>query len=199
MLPEGSMSTSAVKADFIAPDDFDRSANRLIDRELGGIALNDASQGLDYWVWTLQYDVPTGEMRLTNGDNSSTTVLITLPNVTEVALAFDQNMRPAIAYVVDGVTQLRWFDSVSASIVTTPFIGAINPLLSTDEKRTEFVDVSDILLWYIKDNRLCYRMQRERFEIERAAYTLPTPNVNSLLRVGMNRGGRFQVHLRSVN
>lgn len=199
MLPEGSMSTSAVKADFIAPDDFDRSANRLIDRELGGIALNDASQGLDYWVWTLEYDVPTGEMRLTNGDNSSTTVLVTLPNVTEVALAFDQNMRPAIAYVVDGVTQLRWFDSVTASIVTTPFIGAVNPLLSTDEKRSEFVDVSDILLWYIKDNRLCYRMQRERFEIERAVYTLPTPNVNALLRVGMNRGGRFQVHLRSVN
>lgn len=193
------MSTSAVKADFIAPDDFDRSANRLIDRELGGIALNDASQGLNYWVWTLEYDEPSSEIRLTNGDNSSTTVQATVVGVTEVALAFDQNMRPAIAYVVDGVTNLQWFDSVTASIVTTPFIGAVNPLLSTDEKRTEFVDLSDILLWYIKGNLLCYRMQRERFETEHVAYTLPSPNVNTLMRVGMNRGGRFQVHLRSVN
>lgn len=198
MLPEGSMSSSAVVADYLSPDDLNRLTNTLIDKELGGKGITDISEGMQYQVWTLEYDVPTGNFRLYDESLLTDVVLLTVVDVTEVSLTFDQNMQPAIAYVEAGTTKFRYYDAVTKTYVTITIPNAKNPLLTLDEKRDEFKGISDILIFYIRGGAICHRVQRERFEIEHTDYVLP-PGESRLLSLGRNRGNRLQVYFRAVN
>ncbi|MCC7462088.1 MAG: hypothetical protein IT480_06445 [Gammaproteobacteria bacterium] len=53
MLPDHVLSTYARTAAFLPPRDGIR--NPLVDYHWGGIALNDASQGMRVQVWTIEY------------------------------------------------------------------------------------------------------------------------------------------------
>ena len=49
-LPAGGLSSSVVAADLLEPDNW-RRPSLLVDYELGGVALNDPSQGLQVQPW----------------------------------------------------------------------------------------------------------------------------------------------------
>jgi hypothetical protein len=195
MFPEGSMSSLPMAAPFLAPDDTNRLNNLLQDKELGGIALNDPSEGLTYQVWDIYYDGADARLHNENGYDEP---IVSSEFITELSLSFDQNMRPAVAYVDSGVTKLLWYDSEIAAQVTTVVPNATSPMLGLDTKRIEFTDISDIVLVYLNQLNVCYRVQRERFLIEHVAGVVQSSSAR-ILGAGMNKGNRFQIYIRSTD
>ncbi len=53
-MPQNSLSTGFVSGEYFDPDTRPRTL--LEDFELGGVALNDSSLGLDFQVWHLTYN-----------------------------------------------------------------------------------------------------------------------------------------------
>lgn len=182
MLPEDALSVKAHNSPFLLPIRPDL----LTDYEWGGIGLNDPSQGLQVQIWTIYYE--DGGVKIIAPNASPVTIFSAL-NITELSLAFDQNMRPQIAYVESGIAKLRWFDSNVGQTVTTVFDVTIkNPRVSLDDAREYQVGNSDVILAYIKEGNLCFRKQRQRFEVE----YVRAPTRGKLRQIGMNKTLRFQ-------
>lgn len=162
--------------------------------ENGGVALSDPSEELTKYVWKAWTD---GNAIYCKRDDLDTIhTLFYAPNITEIDLTFDQNMRPCFAFVSNGIAKLYWYNTLIANYDVTDFVGVKNPRVSLDDKRRFNVANSDIILAYIKDNQLCYRQQRDRFGIE---YVLKTYQVNHqklLWRIGMGTKNRFLFYVR---
>lgn len=192
MIPDNQFSSVAVPAAFLDPDYRDISG--AVDYEMGGVALNDPSQGHFVYVWKAWYDA--GTIWCSVEDGSQVTALITgLSDVTEVAFAFDQNMRPLVAYVRDGVTHLWWYDSAIAAMRDTTYPYCTSPKLCHDDKRVESRNTSDVLFFYIRDQALHYRQQRDRYDTEYWLADLPDW-VERISAVGLSAGLRLQVLFR---
>lgn len=190
MIPEKVLSTVVLASDFLAPDDVDSTP--WIDYEMGGVGLNDPSQGLQVKTWVLRFVSP--DLRLSAAGSPETT-LFQAPGLTELSLAFDQNMRPAIAYVQSGEAKLYWYDSFIESVTTTVLpAGTITPRVCLDDKRTRMTGSSDVILAYVRNDNLYFRAQRDRFEVE---YLLKAAVGGTLIRVGMNTVNRLQFKLQA--
>ncbi len=116
--------------------------------------------------------------------------------VVELALAFDQNMRPVIAlarYLLP--LRLFWYDSaIPAGYKYLELPYCQNPKLSLDDKRPQMSQSSDVILAYLRDGSLYYRQQRDRFQTERLLRSNLIPGTK-LRSVGMGRGLRMQFEL----
>ena len=162
-LPEPLLISNRVTTQFLYP----RSKSYPLTEswENGGVALNDSSEELTKYVWQAWTDGTT--ITVKRDDLATETVLITDSNITEVDLTFDQNMNPCIAYVANGISKLYWYDSLRGMQVIDEYPLITNPRVSLDDKRRVNVANSDIIFAYIsKDNKVKYRIQRERFSIE---------------------------------
>src|SRR5690606_17343676 len=151
MIPQNVLSTTPDPDAFRAPRD--RVKERLIDYELGGRAIQDSSEGLELQVWRGRYldgaivlDVP--------GVVEPVTVL-EIADVTEFQFTFDQNMQPAIAYVVnDQTAHWYWYDTTVPGFETLDLPeGSITPRCTLDDKRHAsgtLTGASDIILTYLR-------------------------------------------------
>src|SRR5574341_977418 len=120
MLPQNVVSDPAVTAAFLFPDIDD--LGEMISLELGGVGLNDPSQGRMVQVWTARID---GQAVKVSAPNTPETTLFTVAGtLTAVSLAFDSNMQPAVSFTEDGMVKLRWFDTTLPGFTTTTFAGA---------------------------------------------------------------------------
>ncbi|WP_445357351.1 hypothetical protein ACJJIC_15485 [Microbulbifer sp. ANSA002] len=121
--------------------------------------------------------------------------VITGANITEVRLAFDQNMRPVIAYVEAGTAKLYWYDSSLGTQATITVAGFVTLRVSLDDKHCPQTGASDVIFAHLKSGNLDYCQQRDRYSNE----YLPASNVNSpcLVKIGMNRQFRLQFLLKS--
>jgi hypothetical protein len=185
-------------ADFLSPDDLGRPT-RLTDFERGGIALNDGSQGLDVQDWRVR--VVGDDVLISAFPYTSESVLITEANIRDISLAFDQNMRPTLAYMVGDAAKLYWYDAaLPGQTTTTLAAGVFSPFLAMDDKRAFATSTAsnDILLLYLRGSTLYYRQQRERYNTERTLRVFGGPGV-SIKRAGMNRGLRFQIEVVGIN
>lgn len=186
MMPERSLSTTPVIGPFLVPEGG--SASPLIDYEMGGIALRDASQGLQVQVWTFYLD---GDNVMCDAPSVSPTVLFTRAGITELSGCFDQNMNPCVAFVAAGVTTLWWFDSVVHAQVFTIFTG-YSPKVTLDDKR-ELQDAnSDIIFAYLRGSTLYNRTQRDRFTVEDMLYSPIDSSKYKFKAMGMNSINRLQ-------
>jgi hypothetical protein len=198
MIPELRLSAQPVEAEFLSADELPRQ--RLQDFEDGGIAIGDPSQGLRVQTWELS--VLGRDVRVRPFPSGTPTVLFQDSDISRVGLAWDQNMRPAVVYVKQGVTKLWWFnpEPTEQRQVFTVIPGARDPVLCLDDKRPGQRDFSDILLFYLKDpldepsQRLFMRAQRDRYGVEYAIGSLPT-GTTTLIQAGMNKAGRLQFRL----
>lgn len=182
-----SISTTPVSGDFIYGRDH--NDNLLIDHEMGGIGLNDPSQGNEYQIWTgIVQNIR--EIWVSAPNTPLTLVYASAYEITELSISFDQLMRPYAAFVENGQCKLYWFDSVAGApaVLSLP-AGCYNPRITLDDKRPEQNSVSDILLFYMRDKNLYYRIQRERYLME---HLLATGIEGNLLRAGMNTKYRIQ-------
>ncbi len=192
-LPEGDLSTTPVVSPLLQPDENPR-LNLLEDFERGGVALNDPTQGLDVRDWRVWSD---GESIWVAPVDSlmSTTLLYSGTGITEVSLAFDQNMRPTVAFVEAGTCKLQWFDSLINDVTVTTFAGATSPMLSLDDKRSIASETNDVILAYLRAGNAYYRQQRDRYTIE---YLMGSAfGAVRILQMGMGTNGRLQFKMVS--
>lgn len=190
MLPENRRSTLPIPGRFSAPDN--QVTSRLVDYELAGVAVNNASQGLKVQRWTLSYRNNT-DIVLTP-DSGTESVLFSTSGIEELTLAFDQNMRPHVAFHKEGAITLWWYDSMASGHVFTNFGAGRSPRLTLDDKRPTQLGNSDIIFAYIKGDELCYRQQRDRFQVERVLRDGIVPQTR-LKNIGMSRNWRLQFEL----
>lgn len=191
-IPNDALSTPPLPAQWLAPDSFSRPT-RVVDFERGGVAISDPSQGRNVKVWRAR--LVGNDVLLGAEPYDSEVVLYSAPGITELTLAFDQNMLPLLAFVQNNQAKLRWYDPVAlATVVTDLPAGVRSPYLATDDKRDSFSAQSDVLLFYILGSRLCYRQQRDRFQIERTLKWF-VGNAVTIRRAGMGTGFRLQIEL----
>jgi len=193
MMPGNTLSTTPVPGEFLAPDG--RGFTPLEDRELGGVAHQDPSQGLMFKEWRAWID-DLGAIRVQPLDLSQPALLITTGAVgsTYISLAFDRNMRVTVAWRKVNTVYLYWYDSLIEAYRTSEFSGIRTPRLTHDDKRQRAGSSSDVLFFYLRDTHLCMRMQRDRYTIE---YVLGTVELtHSLYRVGMTNKQRIQIEVR---
>lgn len=166
MLPDNVLSSEYVPGDFIPPDDKRRTLTKAW--QLGGAAIGDTSEGLQNRVWVCETD--GFNINVYPETSAGDTVVITTDfSISEVSLAFDQNMRPVIAYVAGSMAKLYWYDSTAEANVTTELPGVISPMVALDDKRDSATNAgtSDVIFAYIKNGGFFYRQQRDRYTVER--------------------------------
>ena len=164
----------------------------LIDYEKGGIAIQDASQGMSYRVWKLWLD--GNDVKLAPDDSPETsTTLFSAAGITELTLAFDGNMTPVVAYVQEGVMKLRWYDLTLTppAYATTPISGE-SPYLSFDDRRERFVSKAEVLLFYLKDGMVKLRALSDRFLVE-YDWTAQPVGSERIIAAGLDSGDRMQL------
>lgn len=140
--------------------------------EMGGVSIQDPSQGLLVQLWRAR--VILGQFIYLDAPNTPPFILLTDVNITEVDLAFDQNMFPFVTYVSNGLIKFYWFDpTVPGFVVSTILELAWTPRCTLDDKRPFDVSNSDIILMYVNllSGQICYRIQRERYATEHAIDT----------------------------
>lgn len=157
--------------------------------EMGGVGISDPSGGLTYQLWHGVLDTATGTVLL-DAPNTPQFVLYSEAGITQMDFSFDQNMKPCLAFTQNGVAKFWWYNTgnVQYEIITLP--GATTPLTLLDDKRDEATNVSDVILFYLRDGRLYYREQRDRFTIE---YDSNIAGIRRLIRVGFTEGLRAQL------
>jgi len=143
------------------------------DYEMGGIALNDPSEGHLYQLWLTRIS-SDGTQLLISAPSVPETVLYTGVNLTEVSCSFDQNMRPSFAYVEDGIAKFDWYNTLTAQRELT-VLGAdvTNPRVTLDDKRPSQLAANDVLLFYVRDRTLYMRRQRDRYDPEMLLGAIP--------------------------
>lgn len=209
MIPGNALSTAPIPGEFLSPDsampqmtrppwDTSTSGRCLMsdprDWELGGIAIEDPSRGLEYQSWQFFHD--TDAIYTGPDPDGPWTFLFTAGDVTELSGAFDIEMRPAVAYVVVGDTKLWWYDPVLEAYDILS-LAAYSPRLTLDDKRSTQAELADLLLFYLRDGNLYYRQQRERFVTERLLCACPI-GTHRLGRVGMADSNRVQVEFLTL-
>lgn len=179
---------------FLYPDNI-VSTSELEDYELGGVAIQDPSQGLQVQVWKCHWEPTTGEVILTPQDTGSPTVLFTQSDVVELAFTFDQNMRWSTATrTSDDVLHHRWYDSLAEDYVTTTYSGVTSVRLTHDDKRSTQVDLgsTDMILSYIRVGYVRWRIQRDRFLTEYSYTGQAFTDLRRITHFGMSTKNRLQ-------
>lgn len=190
MLPNNAESVIPVPGVYLPPDD--EVTNTTVDFEMGGVAVQDPSQGLNTYRWEIRI---RGFDAVLKREGAEELVLFSVSDMREIALAFDQNMRPHVAYKTgDGSVRLRWFDSTLQQYVTTNFGAANNPRVALDDKRVGADTTSDVVLAYLRNSNLCVRLQRDRFSVERILRT-GLSDATQLKSIGMARNLRMNFEL----
>lgn len=192
MIPGNSLSLVNLPTDWIYPDNL--LTTRQVDWELGGIALNNGTQGLQVQVWKLTLDIDeeslVGSFYVTP-ENGPPQFLFSGVGITEGSLAFDQNMNPFVGYMQGGAARYWWFDTITATQIHSDLpANSTAPKATTDDKRPLQVTASDIIMCYTRAGNLYFRAQRDRYTVE---YLLKTGVTGQVLKVGMNRKMRLQI------
>lgn len=157
--------------------------------EMGGVGISDPSGGLSYQLWHGVLEVATGTVLL-DSPNTPQFVLYSEAGITQMDFSFDQNMKPCLAFTQNGVAKFWWYNTVNLQYEIIVLTDAMTPLTLLDDKRDQQLGQSDIVLFYLRDGRLYYREQRDRFTIE---YDSGISGIRRLVRVGFTEGLRVQI------
>jgi len=197
MLPGAVLSSFPISGPLLAPRQLVRASLNagLRDVHYGGVAIGDPTQGIQYQLWTA-----TAQPNGITLSAPKTPEFYILPGqvATWVALAFDQNSRPFIAWSnLVGLCQYYWYDTTIASFRVSQLADVVfRPFASLDDARVPQLQTSDVIFAYQKGTELYFRAQRDRYGIE---YDLgPSPQGLRLAQVGMNTKNRFQFAFQNV-
>lgn len=194
-LYSGELAQQLLRA-FKFPDNV-VSDNELEDYEMGGIALQNPFEGLEYQVWKGYWEA--GSAYLTNDTLAAPVKIFDEPDVEEFCFTFDQNMRWAAAIRTKAnLCKFLWYDSLVQAYVTTAISGVSSMRLTLDDKRHNQIQfgVSDVILTTIEGGKVCWRIQRDRFGI---LYSHPG-SVSSRARIthfGLGENMRLQWRIAS--
>ena len=185
MLPDNSLSSSAIFGALVGGRAMQVNKDR--DFESGGVGIQDPSKGLNYQIWQA---ILHNENVILSSNNTPEFVAYSGSGISEISFTFDRNMNFTLAFVQNGEAKLYWYDSQLGAMTTTNYGPAVSsPRVSLDDKRDLQSSISDVIFAYVKDQSLCYRQQRDRFQTE---YVLKSGGVNKLKKFGMNTKLRLQ-------
>lgn len=194
MIPD--LSPIAVVGDYLVPDN--REVPPLEDYEIGGVAIQNPSQGLRVKVW--HGFMVDGWITL-EAPGVPATPIYTEPNIIEFSFTFDQNMNTFITFLVKApeddvaTAKFRWFDSTILDYTVTTLDGYVeSPRCSLDDKRPESLGISDVLLAYVKNDNLYIRAQRDRYTVE---YLLKENVGATIHKFGMANKLRMQFKMKT--
>ncbi len=170
---------------FKAPYTFKKEP--FCDYARGGVALLDASQGLDVKDWRIDFE--NGVATITS-EGSPDFIVPDLPiDLSWISFAFDQNMHYNVTYTVANKSYLYWYDAAAQGYVTTELDDVKTPFLRMDDVRSGIEGTKDLILSYLKKGDLYIRLQSDRFAVE---YLLEKHAGNKFLQCGMTEQLRFQ-------
>lgn len=179
---------------LLPPDNIPKRPT--IDYELGGIGLQDPSQGLMVQTWRCWFDREKSAV-MVESPNTPPTKIFEESDIAWLSFAFDQNMRWSAVYTLaDGQSYLRWYDSLAGDYAITPLqAGVISPFLSLDDKRQYQTGNSDIVLAYIQNQSVMIRVQRERYQTPHV-WQEDIPKDWIIRNFGMSNKLRLQMEIR---
>lgn len=159
----------------------------------GGVAIGDTSEELTKYAWQATTDGSNIYVQREGTDNKILVHQDT--DINMIDLTFDQNMRPCICYTANHIVKLFWYDAEAEKQVVTTYPNDYRyPKVSLDDKRRFNISNSDIIFMYQKGDSLYFRLQRDRYLIERLL--LEDTKHRMLWRIGMGKSYRFLVQWR---
>ena len=189
-------STTAVVGALLAPDNVPKRA--AIDYEMGGVALQDPSQGLRVQQWRAWFDPMAAAPGVFIESATQPQLQIFEQNdIAWLSFCFDQNMRWSAVYTLnDDSSYLRWYNSLIGDYeILALDKGVISPFLTMDDKRATQMDKNDMILAYIQKQTVFVRVQRERFLIPHV-WAEKIPKDCIIRNFGMSNKLRLQMEIR---
>lgn len=117
--------------------------------------------------------------------------------IDELTLTFDQLGNPIVFYTLNGEIKIYWFNPVLEQYELKKLTTGFNVICNFDIQDDAGVTYSDAMLFYVRDDKIYMRIQRDRFETE---YLTPiTEQGLSIKSCGMGVNNRFQVVYRYSN
>lgn len=189
MFSESRMSTKPIEADYLVPDNFKYS--RTEDYERGGLVLRNPYDGIDLKTWKFFIEDQTF-IKLQRIDEDKIYTLFEGNEITEIKGSFDRNMNPCYIYKEGDFYFFLWFDTLSNKNVIEELGTEIkSPRIAHDDKRPIGKSYSDIIITYIKENKVYYRIQADRYQIEYLAFEGDFKD-RIIISFGMNKSLRLQ-------
>lgn len=193
--PQNTVSVQPIEALFLAPDTADFALDYSL--ENGGATIGDGSQGRQIATWraSISGDATAVNIARLDGQGVTTAFVVGAIGITEVALAFDSNMNPAVAYRESGIVKFKWYDSIPQQFITTVYADLTSFKLSADDKRVQQTAVSDVIFAYVRADVLYWCQQRDRYLVE---YIAGPALKQRIRRFGMTEINRVQFELERV-
>jgi hypothetical protein len=165
---------------------------------IGPIGINDPSKELNNRFWATYFNPSTNDIELEDIENEITTIIINEPDgVTNIGLAFDQNANDVYAWITGlGELKLRWFDASLPGDAVLSLGQAQSVTITMDTKYFPSSADSDILIFYIRDEAIYYRIQRDKYATEYATPVIE--NAKTLIDSGTRRDYRFQIRWTEI-
>lgn len=195
MLPLNQLSSELIKGKFKFPSNL--AVNELEDYELGGIALSNPSKGLEFQAWHGYWNPEDATVYLKPIDAVDYIPLFSEADVIEFSFAFDQNMRwVTVTRFEDNTAKLRWYNAEIAGYSISVFSDIQSVKLTLDDKRELQIQsgASDVIFSYMSEGNLCWRQQRDRYEIE-YVHEVDLPHSMRITNLGMTDKLRLQWRL----
>lgn len=173
-----------------------------IAESFGGTALNDPSEGLQVKGWRIAWDSTTAWVSIKDITKDDPPLnLFQVPMLQGITFCFDSNMQPVVGYETLDGSFLYYFNNVTNTFSTLTLPSGCRSLrLYHDDKRLVPVQLgkTDAVLFYLKEDKLLCRIQRERYLTEHTLATLASKKC-LIRRLGMTRALRIQIELTGEN
>lgn len=184
MIPNNTVTRSPNRDDYLHYDKQDYKP--LIAEVRGGLDIRDPILGLDVADWMLYLDEETRIFELHKDDKF--VLSLGAPPYgripTEVNFAFDEEMRFFWAYsyldtegdFAEKRIEFNWYNPEQNMTIKLTLDDAHSVKVVLDDRRSSLIDMSDILLIYVRnrDRVVCVRYQRDLFQVEYPLFLLRT-------------------------
>lgn len=192
MFPGTTLKKTLTPSNYLSPDGVVRN-NLLEDFEYGPKNIYDVSKGLSFKIWRI-WTTGTSIFLSPANDPNDVTIITSDVNITEVSLAFSLVGQPFIAYKTTTQTKLYYYNPLSAGYETIVIGDATSPMLTHDNKDNRFTD-HDVMLFYIRNLVVYYRLQKERFTIEHSSGVTVSKAYSRISNVGLTSDGRLRISI----
>lgn len=186
MIPSNTFTPQPEVTPFVPP--LDEPYQPLFQRVLGGVALNNPSEGRMYQIWTVEY---TSGSIIVSPEGQPSAFEMGAVGVTAVSLAFDNNMGIVLGWQTASGANLYYYDTLTSSYTTRNFPGVTSCRVAVDDPRDFYTASSDVIFGYTISGNLYWRQQRDRYDVE----YLVGPATGNLIKMGPNTGNRLQFML----
>jgi hypothetical protein len=167
----------------------------VFDIKPGPIRLSQSGGSLNDLMWMVSYE--SGNVLLRHALDANTwsapvTLFAEPAGIQDISVSFDGLGRPLVFYARGTELVLWYYDSLVGDVVFRVIeADGITPIINYDMVEDTSDPAADVMLYYVRDDAIFTRLQRDRFDIEYAT-GVQFPGLR-LERSGMTKDNRFQV------